>query len=352
MVLNSQKLELNRIVSQGIFIAYCITALLLPSIANAHHSHAEFSKESVSIKGEVTRIIWRNPHPGMTLEVTDENDQTSELTIQILGNVNGMHRDGVTGEEFFVGQNITVHGFYSMRRKHLVLVNSATLSDGTFVALGPRSSSQGAIYGGKAETDVDLPQQDLEPSLFRVWTVLERTRDYDAPLNEAAASAKSAWDPLVDDPQRNCSPLGMPGAMMSPHPIQFVDQGDIFLLRLEEWDGERTIYMNGSVDTEQPTNSHLGKSTGDWDGSTLVVHTTDIDFPYMDEYGTPLSSRAETTEEFSLSEDGRYLDWQLVVTDPGTLTDSFRISTTRWQWLPGESLQPYDCADADQLIQR
>lgn len=186
-------------------------------------------------------------------------------------------------------------------------------------------------------------------SLFRVWTVSNRVRTQGLPLREAARAAKAAWDPVIDDPQRGCQPLGMPGAMMSPHPIEIRESGDNLLVALEEWSAVRTIYMTDSPARSTGTRSLLGYSVGSWEGNTLVVTTSQIDYPYMDEHGTPQSGAAEILERFSLSGEGNSLDWSATVTDPGVFTEPVVAFTTRWDWIPGEEIQPYDCQELDPL---
>ena len=330
--------------NKNILLFVCL--LCLPSLVSAHHSHAEFVGEPVIIEGEITRVIWNNPHPAMLLKSRDASGTEQILRVQVLGNVNGMRRDGVTGEEFHLGQQVKFTGQYSERRQGLVLATAAEFEDGTTLVLGPYTSAKGAIYGS-GNVASDIP--DEPPSLFRVWTVLERDRTYDAPMTDAARAIKEAWDPILDDSQRDCSPLGMPGAMMSPHPIEFIDQGEAITLKLEEWDGLRTIYMTPTA-TGELSSPRMGRSFGRWEENTLVVHTSEIDYPYLDEYGTPQSSEVEITERFTLREDGRHLDWSATVFDPLTFTERFVLSTTTWHWLPGETLQPYDCEPLENLF--
>lgn len=312
--------------------------LALAPPASAHHSHAEFVGEPQPIEGQLTQVTWNNPHPAMTMRIENSGEEQT-LRVQVLGNVNGMRRDGVTGDEFYPGQQVTLLAQYSERRSGLILATAAILEDGTRLALGPYTSEEGAIYGsGTRVTEVP----DSAPSLFKVWTVLERDRNYEPPMTAETRAVKEAWDPILDDSQRDCSPLGMPSAMMSPHPIEFVDRGEQILLRLEEWNGERIIYMT-EPDRDTLTRSRMGISEGHWEESTLVVRTTDIDYPYLDEYGIPQSPEVEVTERFRLREDGRHLDWSLSIEDPQNFTESFILSTTTWHWLPEESIQPYDC---------
>ena len=192
-----------------------------------------------------------------------------------------------------------------------------------------------------------LPRQTVSfeaDGIFRVWLAVERARNSDLPLTDAARMAKEAWDSVADDPQIGCIPLGMPGTMFSPHPIEFVERGEDIILRLEEWDGLRIIHLNPGSSTDNESDPRMGYSVGHWEDNTLVVTTTDIRYPYMDEQGTSQSEAVEVVERFTLSADERNLDWELAITDPGTLTESFVAFTTRWRWGPGEELQSYDCA--------
>ncbi len=280
----------------------------------------------------------------MTLRVS--NDGTEESwQVQVLGNINGLRRDGVTGEIFTVGERVSITGQPSRRRAGLLLATHVEFADGSEALLGPDESTGQAIYRGRADRRNAYAGSEPE-GIFRVWVVAERFRNPDLPLTPEARAAKEAWDSVTDDPQLGCQPLGMPGAMMSPHPIQFVERGSDIELRLEEWDAVRTIQMSTTTASEAVA-SRMGHSIGRWEDETLVVTTTGIDYPFMDEHGTPQSDAVEVVERFMLSQDERSLDWQATVTDPGTMTESVVAFTTRWEWVPGETLQPYDCAVLD-----
>ena len=292
-----------------------LVCLSLPSGVGAHHSHAEFSADIEELQGELESIVWRNPHPAMTLRVATESGADEIWRIQVQGNVNGLSRDGVNGELFTVGDRLRIAGHLSTRRPALLLATRANYPDGTEVILGPDESTGSALYTGAATSGVDA-RAGQGRGLFRVWTVANRVREQDLPLREDPRAAKAAWDSLVDDPQRGCLPLGMPGAMMSPHPIEIREHGADLVVLLEEWSAVRTIHMTNDDSPVAPTPSLLGHSTGRWEGATLMVTTTRIDYPYMDEHGTPQSDATEIVERFSLSDDGNSLNWSATVTDP------------------------------------
>ena len=48
----------------------------------------------------------------------------------------------------------------------------------------------------------------------------------------------------------------------------------------------------------------MGRSTGRWEGNTLVVQTRDIDWRYVDDVGTPHSKEVVINERCTLSEEG------------------------------------------------
>ncbi len=313
--------------------------------APAHHSHAEFSSELQVVEGELLSIAWRNPHPAMTLSVSN-GDVEETWQIQVLGNINGLRRDGVTGDLFAVGERVSITGQVSRRRPALLLAKHVVFADGGEALLGPDETTGQAIYRGRIESAREHSGNEPE-GIFRVWVVAERFRNLDLPLTPEARAAKDAWDVVTDDPQLGCQPLGMPGAMMSPHPIEFVERGSDIELRLEEWDAVRTIHMDDTSVGSNEAATRMGYSTGRWDDETLIVTTIDIDYAFMDEHGTPQSEAVEVVERFTLSEDERSLDWAATVTDPGTMTEPVVAFTTRWEWVPGETLQPYDCAVLD-----
>lgn len=325
------------------FVALCLWTLA----ASAHHSHAEFASESLIIAGELVSIAWRNPHPAMIVRVSHA-DGDENWHVQVLGNINGLQRNGVTSEIFTVGERLSITGLASLRRPGLMLATHVRFSDGSVAVLGPDESTGQAIYRGRAATSPSAPAPDTASDpprgIYRTWIVAERFRNPDLPLTAQARAAKEAWDSVTGDPQIGCRPLGMPGAMMSPHPIEFVQRGEDIVLRLEEWDALRTIHMSSGVDSRDQPSTPMGYSAGRWEGRTLIVTTGNIDYPFMDEHGTPQSAAVKVVERFTLSADERSLDWEATVTDPGTMTEPVVAFTTRWEWVPGESIQPYDCA--------
>jgi hypothetical protein len=151
----------------------------------------------------------------------------------------------------------------------------------------------------------------------------------------------------LDDYAARCSPMGMPGVMGTPHPIQFVDHdATVQLLGLSNNARiDRVIYIDGEAAAAEQPASSMGYSRGRWeDPTTLVVTTTQIDWPYFsDDRGIAQSEAVTTTEVFTLSEDQARLHYQMTVTDPVTFLEPAVTLTIDWIAL-GEVLpEPADC---------
>jgi hypothetical protein len=135
--------------------------------------------------------------------------------------------------------------------------------------------------------------------------------------------------------------------MEQPYPIELValDGGDIEL-RIEEYDLERFIHMAEARVPSPPAPSPLGFSVGAWDGSTLVVTTTRVTWPYFSQIGIPQSTDVAIVERFAPTPDGSRLDYRMTVTDPATFTEPVTLSTY-WIWIPGVELLPYQCRERE-----
>jgi hypothetical protein len=170
------------------------------------------------------------------------------------------------------------------------------------------------------------------------------------PLTEPAFAFRSEWDP-ADDPSLRCEPPGMPAAMDNPYPIELENQGDTIVLRLEEWDGVRTIHMNPDPAAEPPAASPMGHSVGRWEGDTLVVETSRIDYPYFDDLGTPQSRSIRVTERFDLDAGNAALLWTGEIVDPVSFSEPV-VLEIEWRWIPGNERKPFRCALPGRADQR
>ena len=315
----------------------CCCALMMLGIpVYAHHSAAPFYDHGqvIEVEGEITDVLWQNPHIRFTLRDADSRDWDLEAT-----SVSIMTRWGLGGDVIEVGDRVRVAGSAGIRSDTALWVTNVLLPAGQEVLLSARPRWTDNTLGEDVRAEVTA---NTELGLFRVWTSAGRLWNSDYPLTEFARTARASWDPVADEPTANCAPKGMAFIMENPYPMEFVDQGDVILLRIEEYDLVRTIHMSPDAAQQEPPPSLLGHSVGNWEGDTLVVETTRIEYPHFDKTGIPQTGAVRNLERFSLSEDGSRLNYTVTVTDPAIFTEPV-VMTKTWAYRPGETINPYEC---------
>jgi hypothetical protein len=337
------------------FLLSFASLYFIASSAFGHHSAvAFFDEENMGeIEGVVTNTRWRNPHVAFSVTVVGTDGQEEEWSVESNA-LNALERIGISPETVAVGDQLrfwgplSKHGLPAMRAYNVLLAN------GEEVLMMPHVSTERHWANNVLVATIPvLENKDVTASIeqadgiFRVWTSGRIALvNAELPLTTKAAAAKSAYDPLTDDPVLQCIPTGMPAVMDVTFPIEFTAQGDNIVLRLEQWDTTRTIHMaTGSGPADNQPATREGFSIGHWGGDVLVVETSNIDWMFFDDRGTPLSSAVRVVEFFTLSDDENSLHWRATTVDPDTFTKPV-VQEQTFTWVPGEEIKPYECATA------
>lgn len=321
---------------------------ILPIIAFAHHSRAEFSGDTVEIRGELVAVGWINPHPIFQLRQPDG----LTVDIQVYGSIGTLNETGVERSMFKVGDRVTVAGVFSARRPNVLLGTHALLPSGLEAVLqynaGPRWS--GERVGGLGLVSIDEAElasaAAANRGIFRVWRTpstaeaVEAVRALSPVFTQAALAAREDWD-AMDNPITRCEPSWMPHVMVQPVAREFVNHGDRLTLNLSFFDSSRTIYLGEIPADADRSPSRMGLSVGRWEGNTLVVETNGIDAPAYDGLGTLQSVEMQVIERFTLNDDQARLNYEAVMTDPVALEEPV---TFRLHYLAlGGELEAYSC---------
>ena len=307
----------------------------------AHHAVSPaFDQGSFEeTEGVVSTIRWRNPHIRLTID-SDSGEWVLEGD-----SANAAARQGFTQDSIRVGDRIRVGGWPSRHRSRELFLTNVLMPNGeetvlTDLPLPLRWTEE------RSESPASPQDDGLGRSIFRVWSLGNSGELFSprAPFvyTPAAQASRAAWNPLTDMLALRCIAPGMPNAIMNPYPIEFIDEGDQIRLRIEEWEATRVIDMASGEVPESATSSPLGYSVGHWEDDTFVVQTGRIDFPYLDDAGTPMSAGVQMLERFTVSEDGSRLDYELTVTDPENLVEP-AIWDSAWSWVPGTEIRPFEC---------
>lgn len=335
---------------KGSWLLAAVAAAVIAGPTQAHHSFAKFdSQRSIEIAGEITDVRWQNPHIQFTLAARGEDGGTRVWTLET-ASPGILRRSGITAGNVSVGDTVRVAGNPAVDGSAELNATNMLLPDGRELLLNPRTTPR---FAGRAVGDGrawNITQGDTsrpELGLFRVWSTtfaspgLMAQRDY--PLTPAARREFESFDAVAGSRRlaNDCTPKGMPWIMEQPYDIVFERAGDDILLKLEEFDVVRRIHMSWSGDrAAQPFTIH-GFSTGVWDGTTLVVTTTNLNSPNF-VFEITQSDQASLVERFTPSADGARLDYELVVTDPVTFTEPVRIEKY-WISIPGQAFDAYNC---------
>jgi len=324
------------------------------SIALGHHAAqvTYHMDRIIEVEGEITRLVWRNPHVRFTMAVTNEAGDAEQWDVESIP-VTRLTRVGVSQDLVEVGETVRVAGYPSRHGTNDVYAINLLLEDQREVLLDTPVArwTDNTIGTGSDETP-GARSADPSLGLFRVWStdgnmlaLGSMGPNESFRLTADARAAQDAWDPLTyDNPFRGCAPKGMPMIMEQPNPMEFLDEGDRILLKMEEYDAVRTIHMSDGASSQDVEPSILGHSVGRWEGRTLVVHTDRIDWRYFNQRGLTQSAAIELDERFTPSEDGASLAYELTVTDPATFTEPAVIQKT-WIWVPGDAVLPFDCTE-------
>jgi len=153
---------------------------------------------------------------------------------------------------------------------------------------------------------------DLDNPILQPWA-----RDAVRQRNELVLAGKPAHPPHA-----SCWPVGVPGFLLRPmtQAMYFVQTPKVVAMILSSKQEIRRIYL---TDQHSPNlkPSWYGESIGRYEGDALIVDTIAIDErTWVDGFGTPHTKQMHVIERFHLIEDGKVLEANVHVDDPGAFT--------------------------------
>ena len=333
--------------------------LFLPFTVVGHHSFATTFDPGViaELEGEITAVRWRNPHVNFALRTVDDAGEEViwDIESHSLSIMRGMDLATAFIQE---GDKVKVAGNPARRSDvNAMFVQNILLPSGEEwvfrVGGGPADLRWSDRLKGTSDKwfATEGETSAAERGIFRVWSTSFSSQRggfgrASYPLTDSARAILAEFDPIEDAPLANCAPKGMPYIMSQPYPMEFVEQNDRILLRIEEYDLVRTIHMTSAAPAEEQPPSLLGYSVGRWENDTLVVKTTRVNYRYFNESGIPQSGAGEYIERITATEDGSRLEYEITITDPATFTEPL-VFEKSWVWLSDVTVEPYDCVVGD-----
>jgi len=318
-----------------------LASLIFSAAAWAHHSNAEYDRTVLrEFEGELVDVRWQNPHVMFRVRAAGaaggvQDWELSGLPIFVL------QRAGLARNMFAVGERVKVAGWASRARSSAMLVSNMLLPNGQEALFYPQSRLRWSDRpaGGRWTPE---PVTSGRRGLYRIWSVADLGAYLKAALGVSIKLTPSAQAQMATPPRLDsCRPQGMPGTMLNPLPMEFIDRGDWIDLQLTTFGVLRRIHMT-ERDVKTVPLSDMGHSVGRWIGETLEVRTTRVGWPYLDDDGRPQSQNVEIIERFSVVNDGRLLRYVQTVIDPASLVEPMTVS---WDLIDAgeKSIEPLGC---------
>ena len=152
------------------------------------------------------------------------------------------------------------------------------------------------------------------------------------------------------DPEAKCYMLGVPRMMYHDLPFQIFQGSGDFAISQPFAATNRIIYMSNI--SELPVESWMGRSTGKWEGNTLVVVTADQnEKTWFDRSGNFHSDDLKVTERFTLI-DRDHIRYEATMEDPRVFSRPWTIEMPLYRVIEDNAqILEHKCvAFADKLL--
>jgi len=344
------------------FIRTFLGSILLfavgPSIA--HHSFAThyMMDELAQVTGSVTRVRLANPHSFFSLEIETADGETEQWDVEA-NSIPLLRRAGISPDSIAIGERMTFVGFRSRDPSKLVMFGlEAMRENGAKLFLGEEDlvapSSIAFVRGIPSERQSLSEFVGVWERRYSADERINQEGDSPLPLNAAGLAARADYDPL-NTPAMECIPPNLPSVFFLPYLMAVNLDGDRPLIRYEYQRLERELPL---VEPEQVVSglAQFGHSSAQFEDGVLLVETSG--FPELraglasdwDANGLgmdiPSSTQKRVREEYTLSDDGRFLRLFYEVHDPVYLSEPYRREM-HWERAPeGTTFVDFECDPA------
>jgi hypothetical protein len=181
------------------------------------------------------------------------------------------------------------------------------------------------------------------PDISGVWGArFVQSLSEDPPFLPEALQSFNSLKP-EEDPLAICKPPGIPRLMNLNFPMEILQTPKVTYFLMEYDQAVRRVYMDGKH-PENPDPIWLGHSIGHWEGRTLIVDTVGYnDASWLDMRGHPHSDALHTIERFTVSDDGKNLQYEITIDDPKMYSKPWQSVTKTFPRRPDLQIQEFIC---------
>ena len=322
--------------------AIVIALFLIAGNIDAHHSPSKYNlSQTVTVTGVLKKVEWSNPHVYIYIEETTPAGATLEWEIECFPPAL-LRRMGWTKDTLRIGEVLTARGSPGKNAKYKDLFPSV-------IKRGDQP-----LFAMADAMKQTTPQPAKAASLNGVWSTSLELRVMSqavspamATLTQRGVDARKRYDEDTS-PTSHCIPTPPPLWMITPELKRIALGKDSILIESEQEGVHRTIHMNRTThEGAQP--SIQGHSIGRWEGTTLVVDTSQFAYHGIGNgggngisAGVPSGTRKHLLERFTPNADGMSLTYSFELTDPEYLAVP-RTGSLKWTFNPRATFAPEKC---------
>lgn len=217
---------------------------------------------------------------------------------------------------------------------------------GTYAQVGAAAQKEApGPWSAQRETAEAAATGEPRPvDLSGTWTATQELdfRKYTMSLTAAGDAWLESYLPYYDQPDVRCTSIGLPALATYSFPFEVISSDNRLTMIYEYQSKVRRIWLDDRGPGEFVPPSRMGHSNGRWEGSTLVIETTNLDKTVRDFRGELISENARIEERYAISDDGDTLTAVITVHDPEYYS---RPPIRRRQWVRNNeaAIFPYTC---------
>ena len=300
----------------------------------AHHGVAPHydATKPVHLEGVVAKFDFINPHSFLYVDIVDAAGNKETWSCEMASR-SVLSRNGLTAERFEPGAKITLDGVAARHKATGCAFRTAYFADGSTL-------QDTSLFTPTRASEAEIPAD--RRSIVGVWTMKQflAVRRYGT-LTEAGERARTAFDPIKDDPAIYCDPGGPVRFWVNVNePFEIKREADRVVIDHRFMDSQRVVHLNAAApaDTLRGT---MGYSTGRFEGDALVV-TTDhfVAGTIEPRFGIMHTESLRLTERLEVNAEGE-LEITFTVDDPAFFEEPYTLKDlfVRSRWDP----EPFNC---------
>jgi len=334
-------------------IIACLASGLTCTVFAHHSNDYHFDRNvGVTIAGTVTDFRLINPHARLFVDVPGENGDIVSWSCEMAAAVS-LRRQGWTPDVFRPGDRIRIQGFAARRNPTECYFGSATMGGGRVITMNDSFNSASPARPELRAALAAVSDPNV-PNLSGVWRRsaggggggggprLGGPNTLARVLNETGLAALAEYDPVLDDPALDCSPVSI-RRLWGNNDLTVIEQTDNLVTIRHEWmDAVREVHMNMNEHPAGTEDRVLGHSIGRYEGSTLVIDTVGYQEGVLAQHpGLPHSNQLHSVERLTPNEAGD--GYGLEMTFDDALYFSEPLTDTRAFEASDEVPQRYNC---------